>query len=67
MEHACAVILHLSFLKVKVLGLVISYPHLQLAGLLAVLRLVCWPAKKEGGEIKEEIYNVFKGILTLQS
>ena len=44
MEHASAVVLHLSLLKVKVLRLVICNPNFKFLWLLtSVLRLVGWP------------------------
>ena len=43
-EHASAVVLHLSLLKVKVFCLVVGNPNLKLLWLLtSVLRLVGWP------------------------
>ena len=43
-EHASAVVLHLSLLKVKVFRLVVGNPNLKLLWLLtSVLRLVGWP------------------------
>ena len=45
-EHASAVVLHLSLLKVKVLGLVVCNPNLKFLWLLtSVLRFVGWPGK----------------------
>ena len=43
-EHASAVVLHLSLLKVKVLCLVVGNPNLKLPVLLLVCWLVCRPA-----------------------
>ena len=44
MEHASAVVLHLSLLKVKVLRLVVGDPNFEFLRLLtSVLRLVRWP------------------------
>ena len=43
MKHPCAVVLHLSLFKVKVLGLVVRYSNFHLPIFLLVCRLVCRP------------------------
>ena len=43
MKHPCAVVLHLSLFKVKVLGLVVRYSNFHLPIFLLVCRLVCLP------------------------
>ena len=46
MEHASAVILHLSLLEVEVFRLVVRDANLQLPVLLLVCWLVRWPATR---------------------
>ena len=43
MKHPCAVVLHLSLFKVKVLGLVVRYSNFHLPIFLLVCRLVSRP------------------------
>ena len=56
-EHAGAVVLHLSLLKVKVLCLVVCNPNFKLAILLLVRWLVCWPGI--GLDLKESTLHTF--------
>ena len=56
-EHAGAVVLHLSLLKVKVLRLVVCNPNFKLAILLLVCWLVCRP--EIGFYLKESILHTF--------
>ena len=44
-EHASAVVLHLGLLEVKVLGLVVRDPNLELAVLLLVRWFICRPGR----------------------
>ena len=66
-EHASAVVLHLSLLKVKVFRLVVGNPNLKLLWLLtSVLRLVGWPGNGRvlDPSVVQRIYQA-QGLLTI--
>ena len=66
-EHASAVVLHLGLLEVKVLGLVVRDPNLELLWLLTpVLGFVGWPGKGRESDplVVQRIYKS-QGLLTI--